>query len=126
MLGVAEHHRRARLGLPSLSSAEENVPPAERIVKVLEYDRHPNDYNTADSLTADELNKVLPKLVKELADENGVVAVGVLAVEVRGLTHPMLNASGPHDSNYRMEEKGSKDRQEVETAADLLEAESDK
>jgi hypothetical protein len=114
---MGEHHRRARMGESSLKTAE-NAPPAERIVKALEYDRHPNEWNPSDTLSVDELNSALPDLVNSLADENGVVPVGALAVEVRALTDPMATDKGPHDSQYRMESVGEITLEEIETAAD--------
>ena len=110
---MGEQHRRAKAGL--LNGPQGG--PAERVVKGLVYSEHPNDYNKGDALTKDELKATLPKLIDALADENGVVPVGVLAVEVRGLTHPMLNMSGPHDSNFRMEEESEITAAEIEKAS---------
>lgn len=121
---LGEHHRRARMGESSLKTAE-NAPPAERIVKALEFDKHPNEWNPSDSLTVDELKAVLPDLVDSLADENGVVPVGALAVEVRGLTHPTATGQGAHDSNYRMEPVGEISGDEIDAAADAEQAKVD-
>lgn len=120
LAAMAEQHRRAKAG-------EKNGPqggPAERVVKGFVYDRHPDDWNAADTLTGDELKKTIPKLIEALADENGVVPVGQLSSEVRGLTHPMLNMSGPHDSNFRMEEKKVIDGSAIDKKADDLKGES--
>ena len=95
---VGEQHRRAKAG-------EQGGPtghPAERIVALYVYDRHPNEHNPADALTADELKSEIPNLIKELKDENGIVSVGQLASEVRALSHPMHRESGVHDSNFKM------------------------
>jgi len=118
---MAEQHRRAKAGEP----AGPQGGPAERIVQGLVYDKHPDDWNTADTLTADELKKVLPKLIDALADDNGVVPVGNLSAEVRGLTHPMLNMSGPHDSNFRMEEKSVISGTDIDKKADELKKQKD-
>ena len=117
---IAEQHRRAKMG----ELAGPQGGPATRVVKALKYDKHPNEWNPGDSLTKDELKKTLPKLIDALADENGVVPVGVLAVEVRGLTHPMLNASEVHGSNFRMEEDATKTLTigDIDVRADELQA----
>src|SRR3990172_5663712 len=73
--------------------------------------------NTADALTADELLKELPNLVKALEDPNGVVSVGRLASEVRALSHPMLRESAPHDSNFKMPEDRVIEADAIEKAA---------
>lgn len=113
---MAEQHRRAKNG----ELAGPQGGPAERVVQGLVYDKHPNSWNDADTLTADELKSSLPKLIDALADENGVVPVGNLSAEVRGLTHPMLNASGVHDSNFRMEEKSTITGGDIDVKADEL------
>lgn len=78
---------------------------AERIAKVYVYDKHPNEFNPAQSMSADVLAKQVAALVKSLADENGVVAVDQVAVEVRAITHPMVNErAAAHDSMFKMEE----------------------
>jgi hypothetical protein len=82
----------------------DTAPPAERVARVLRYDKHPDDYNMAQTMSADVLKKQLSELVESMADENGVVAVDLLAMEVRGLTHPMVVNPGPHDSIYHMAE----------------------
>lgn len=115
---MAEQHRRAKAG----ELAGPQGGPAERIVQGLVYDKHPNDWNDSDTLTADELKETVPKLIDALADENGVVPVGNLSAEVRGLTHPMLNMSGPHDSNFRMPEKSSITGADIDLKADELQA----
>lgn len=98
--GAGEQHRRAKMGEVGGPTGH----PAERIVRAFVYDQHPNEFNPADALTADELKKMIPDLIKKLEDQNGVVSVGRLAVEVRALSHPMLDNSGPHESNFKMQE----------------------
>ena len=98
--GAKAHHERAKAGLPGGPTGE----PAERIVKLLKYDEHPNNFNLADTLPADQLEAEVKSLINELKDKNGIVAVGVLASEVRGLSHPMHRVSGAHDSKFKMPE----------------------
>lgn len=118
---MGEQHRRARQGEASLSSVPES-PPAERIVKAFAFDKHPNEWNPTDTLTADELKSALPPLVDSLTDDNGVVAVGVFAQEVRALTHPMSINPGPHESNYKMEPVGEITQAQIDAAADTAQA----
>lgn len=99
MSGVLEQHNRAKQGLLNGPQGA----PSDRVVKVLKYDRHPNEWNPDNALPEDQLLSELKALIKASADENGVVAVGEFASEVRALTHPMV-ASDPHESNFRMKE----------------------
>lgn len=105
-LGAARaHHLRATKGERSLASADTS-PPAERIVKLLKYDRHPNELNPSQAMAADSLEKEVKELIKALADENGIVSVGRLSAEVRAISHPMDPSAGPHDSVFKMPETG--------------------
>jgi hypothetical protein len=106
---MAEQHRRAKSG----ELAGPAGGPAERIVQGFVYDRHPSDYNPADTLSADELNTLVPNLIEGLKDENGVVSVGALSQGVRGLSHPMNDDRGPHESIFKMEHES------VITSADI-------
>jgi len=119
---MAEQHRRAKSG----ELAGPQGGPAERVVQAFVYDNHPNDFNAGDTLTKDELKKVLPKLIDGLADDNDVVAVGGLASEVRGLTHPMKRSHDIHDSNFLMEEKSTITLGDIDTKADELQAKKDR
>ena len=118
---AAEHTRRAMSGEKSLAS-DPSSPPAVRVAKLFFYDNHPNEYNAADTLTLDELKVALPKLVDNLADGNGVVPVGVLASEVRALSHPMKRGVGAHESKFLMEENEAMtvESAEIEKAAGEL------
>lgn len=119
LAGIAEQHRRAKNGEKSLAS-DPSSPPAERITKAFFYDEHPNEFNTSDTLTADELDSAIKELVTNLADENGVVPVGVLASQVRGLTHPMIDGAGPHESKFYMESTGELSTAEIDKAANAI------
>ena len=112
-LAVAAHHARAVNGQPGgpvegHPAGEEGSPnwSAERISRVRMYDKHPDDLNPDQTLSVEVAEKQLSMLIKGLADENGVVNVGRLSAEVRGLTHPMVTVKeSPFDSNFRMKEK---------------------
>jgi len=122
--GIAEQHRRAKNGEKAYQGpGNEESPPAERIVKALFYSEHPNEYNPSDTLTADELEKAFKDLLDNLQDDNGVVPVGVLATEVRSLTHPMVVDPGAHDSKFLMPELTSPaplSSTEIDKAADSI------
>lgn len=97
---IAAHHARAVKG-------EAGGPvgaPAERIKDVFVYNQHPDNYNMAQTASKDVLKKELENLVDTFADDNGVVAIDRLAMEVRGLSHPMANNRGTFDSFYRAKE----------------------
>lgn len=96
-----EQDRRARTG----AQGGPQGGPAERVAKVYKYERHPNDYNLAQTMSAEVLAKETAQLAKALADDNGVVNIDQLALEVRGLSHPMVNKEHPHDSQFKMKEE---------------------
>ena len=102
---VAAHHQRAVKGEPGGPIGQ----PAERVVAVRQYEEHPNDYNLADTLSADVAAKEVETLIKSAgASNNGVIPVGQLAVEVRRLTDPMVVAKeNTFDSNFKMKEKAN-------------------
>lgn len=117
--GMAEQHRRAMAG----ELAGPQGGPANRIVKGLTYSQHPDNYNPGDSLTKDELKKLMSTLLDQLADENGVVPVGALSAEVRGLTHPMKRETEAHESKFKMEEEGVITSGDIEAKASELQDE---
>jgi hypothetical protein len=102
LLACREHHRRAIAGedggqLPGIA--------AERVKTIRVYDKHPNDYNPEQTMSADVLEKEVKELVKSLKDENGVVDVARLSTAVGALTHPgVTEKSSPFDSNFKMQE----------------------
>ena len=102
---VAAHHQRALKGEPGGPIGQ----PAERVVAVRQYDEHPNDYNLADTLSADVAKSEVDALIKAGAASNdGVIPMGQLAVEVRRLTDPMVVAKeNAFDSNFKMKEKAN-------------------
>lgn len=97
---IKAHHDRAIKGEPGGPIGQ----PAERIAAVYVYPEHPNSFNDAQTMSADVLEKEVGALIKSLKDENGVVALDILAVEVRGLSHPMQPKSEPFGSVYRAKE----------------------
>lgn len=109
---LGEQQRRAvtgELGGPNAGhpAGLEGEPTwaAERIAKVYVYDKHPNEFNPEQTMSADVLAKQTSALVKSLADENGVVAVDQVAVAIRGLSHPMVDSrETAFDSMFKMEE----------------------
>jgi hypothetical protein len=114
LAAMAEQHKRAKTG--ELNGPQGGL--AERVVQAFTYAQHPDEYNPGDSLTSDELESLIPDLIDALADENGIVSVGALAQEVRGLSHPMVKERGPHDSMFRMEHEDVITTAEVETASE--------
>jgi len=99
---VKAHNDRAIKGEPGGPVGA----PAERVAAVYLYDKHPDDFNQEQTMSADVLNKELENLVKNTQDKNGVVAVDQLVLGVRGLSHPMTNAQdrSGFDSYYKMKE----------------------
>lgn len=95
-----EHDRRARDG----QQAGPQGGPAERIAKIYKYESHPNDYNLEQTASAEVITKEVGELVKAMKDSNGIVNIDQLALEVRGLSHPMTNPEHAHDSQFKMKE----------------------
>ena len=100
---IEEQDRRAREG----ASAGPQGGPAERVAKVYKYSEHPNEYNAAQTASADVVEKEVAGLVKAMKDSNGVVNIDQLALEVRGLSHPMTAPEHAHDSQFKMKEDAS-------------------
>jgi hypothetical protein len=80
--------------------------PAERVAKLYKYDQHPNEYNPDQTASAEVVEKEISELIKATKDKNGVVNIDQLALEVRGLSHPMTSKEHAHDSQFKMKEKG--------------------
>ena len=92
---LKEQHRRA-------SAGEQGGPTghaAERVKRVLVYDDHPA--NILNTMHKDEALARAKEVVNELADENGVVDLSAVGREIE--YRPRVE-SGPHESNYRMDE----------------------
>lgn len=98
--GIGAHHARAVRGEAGGPLGQ----PAERIAAVYVYEKHPDNFNADQTMSADVLNKELSNLVKDSADENGVVNVDQLVLGVRGLTHPMTDKVSGFDSRYKTKE----------------------
>ena len=97
--GLKAHNDRAKNGEPGGPLGQ----PAERIAAVYIYDKHPDDFNSAQTMSSDVVTKELAALVKDSADDNGVVNLDQLTLQVRGLSHPMVAAEG-FDSRYKQKE----------------------
>ena len=97
LAGLEVQHERAVNGLPGGPTGH----PAVRVKKVLEYDQHPNEYNAAQNVTADEAKERFNAALKE-ASVDGVVNLGELHSKLQDLAYPMVE-SGPHESNFKME-----------------------
>ena len=96
---IAAHHERAVTGQPGGPLGA----PAERIAAVYVYDKHPNEYNADQTLSADVAEKEVKELIAAAKDENGVITTDQLAIAVRGLSHPMGAVDG-FNSRFRMKE----------------------
>lgn len=99
---LKEHVRRATAGEAGGPIGQ----PAERVAVVYKYNQHPDAYNEVQTATADVLEKEIGALLKSLKDDNGVVSIDQLAMDVRGLSHPMKPEHTGFDSFYKMKETG--------------------
>lgn len=97
--GVSEQHRRATAGEKGGPAQD---APAERVVKVLRYDTHPDDFNVEQIVTGEELKAALKDSL-EIHSEDGAVSLPIVLADLRLLSSPMVD-SAPHDSNYKMAE----------------------
>lgn len=94
---IMEQHNRAKTG-------KKNGPqegPATRIAKVWSYETHPGSLYEAGGMTADEVKSRVADLLKG----HDVVDPTRFAVELAGVTHPMINNAEPHDSKFKMDGK---------------------
>lgn len=97
--GVSEQHRRAIEG--EKGGPAQDVP-AERVVRVLKYDTHPDDFNIEQVVTDGELKAALKDSL-EANSEDGAVSLPVVVADLRLLSSPTVN-SAPHESNFKMAE----------------------
>jgi hypothetical protein len=95
--GVKAQHQRALKGEPGGPTGH----PAERVVKIEVYEKHPNEYNVEQVMSAEVMTKEVTELIKSKADA-GSVSIPEIANAVRGLSHPMLDEAGPHESIFKM------------------------
>jgi O6-methylguanine-DNA--protein-cysteine methyltransferase len=100
---IAEHHRRAKSGEPAQAN-DRAMGPAERIVKVLKYDRHPQDLTETNLASPSDVSQAVQAAIAKYS-HGDLVSVNEVAAAVRDLTDPGVD-SAPHDSNYKMEEVG--------------------
>lgn len=107
------HHERAKKGEPGRgkstprndldSDSQQHVTdyPAERIVKLLKYDKHPVDLTEDQTMSSDVARKEVDAMLK---DKAGVVNIMELAAQVRDLASPLVDTPGVHESMYKMKE----------------------
>jgi hypothetical protein len=101
MEGLRVHHQKALSGQPGGPLGQ----PAERVAAVYQYDKHPNNYNDEQTLSAEVATKTISELIKDSA-EDGVISIDQLALSVRGLSHPMNPTEDIQGfaSRYKMKE----------------------
>lgn len=103
MAALEAHHTRAKNGEPGREG--DNAHPAERIAKVEIYNKHPQDLNEDQTMSAEVMKKELERVVKELTDA-GAVSIPEVAAAVRNLSSPqtiVTEDTKPHDSMFKME-----------------------
>jgi hypothetical protein len=112
--GAKNHDERARTG----QQGGPQGGPAERIVKLFKYDKHPDDYNSDQTASADVVGSEITGILDRLKDSNGVVNIQQVAAEVQGLSHPMVRErENMHDSVYKMESVGELTLEDTPPAA---------
>jgi hypothetical protein len=119
---VAEHTERALTGKPGAAQdytertdiepelARQahgvSLRPAERISKVLLYDRHPLDYAQSGYLYASTVDKLIVGLK---ADNNTINVWELIAALRREINATHTQEVGPHDSHYKVQQVGELD-----------------
>lgn len=108
---VTAHHERAKKGEPGRGKSTERNDladdpqqhiadyPAERIVKVLKYDRHPADLHQDQTMTTEVFTEELANI---LAGKN-VVNLMEVAAEIREMVNPVILEPERHGSMYKMQ-----------------------
>lgn len=106
--GLAAQETRARSGLPGGPTGH----PAERIADVLVYDKHPNELNPAQTVSAEVAKKIVADSLKKVEDENGVVALHDLTQDILTAANPSVDGEDarPLESMYKMKESRKLDR----------------
>jgi len=99
MEGLRAHQQRAVDG----EAGGPTGAPAERIKQVLVYDKHPDDLNPDQTVSAE----VALEEIKAALKGKDAVQVHELAALVRNLSSPVvpLDEDGRHNSMYRMKEQ---------------------
>lgn len=105
--GLENQHTRAKSGLPGGPTGH----AAERIAKVLVYDKHPDNLNPSQTVSADVAKKVVDAAVKSVEDENGVVALHDLSLNILGSANPAVDGKDMQqlESMYKMKEQRALD-----------------
>lgn len=98
LVGVKAQHERALKGAVGGPSGHN----AERVKRVLKYDRHPADLNPGQVIAEADLLAAVEGFVSRSAI-GGEVVVGELKAVLDGLVSPVVD-SEPHESNYAMAE----------------------
>lgn len=102
MNAAGAHNDRAKSGGRSLSS-DVSSPPAERVARILKYDRHPGDYGFNQTMSTEVFNSEFANAV-EASTVDGVVDLNEVQAAVRDLSSPLATKEAPHDSNFRMQD----------------------
>lgn len=98
---VKEHHRRAVQGAVGGPTGH----PAERITKVLLYDRHPAEYGVGGRVDANNINTLLSGMTQD-----GSLDANQLIEAVRDELSPVYPVDqGRHESQYKMQHTGELD-----------------
>lgn len=97
--GVKAQHERALTGDVGGPSGH----PAERVKRVLKYDRHPADLNPGAVISEADLSAAVEGFVERKAI-GGEVSVNELKAALDAVVSPVVH-SGPHESNYAMAER---------------------
>lgn len=101
--GLTEQQNRAKNGMPGGPTGH----PAERVARVLEYDRHPADYGQDQSFSKEVALKTVSDLIDKVANDDGVVAKYDLtnAIHETSSAVVLLEDQTVHSSAYKMKEK---------------------
>lgn len=99
--GLNEQHRRAVEGVEGGPTGH----PAERIKKVLKYDKHPMEAAENQNVDAEGLKEMVNAVIDEKA-MGGEVSVPEVAAAVRAVTSPILLNNDPHESDFVASEVG--------------------
>ena len=127
LAGIKDHHQRATKGEVGRGASTERTDlspgeagynpqvmdyPAERVARVLVYEKHPGDYGQDQTVS----KEVFEEQLKAYVADKDVINVMEFSAFARDLSDPHAMPEGMHDSQFKMEEARELDLSNLDAA----------